>query len=99
MQPGTAPKPIMTRHILSTASPQTPPQFATLVEVIRDCLKPETTIKATIPAANWPIPCMAKTEPIIAPRHLVVANLSRSEGPGEETGGTAHNLLGCDDAA
>src|SRR5947209_3822199 len=77
MQAGNAPKPMMTRHILSTARPQTPPQAATFFAVKRDSLKPAVTTKATMAAANCPMPCMANTEPIIAPRHFVVANLAR----------------------
>lgn len=65
---------MITRHILSTASWQTPVQVEAFDPVRRDSLKPEVTIKAMMAAANWPIPCMANTAFIIAPLHLVVAN-------------------------
>lgn len=78
MQPGTAPIPIMIRQILSTAIRQTPSQAAcelvALRALRRDSLKPAMAMRATIPAPNWPRPCMAKTAPIMAPLHLVVAN-------------------------
>src|SRR5437773_11506221 len=81
MQPGTAPKPMTTRHILSTARPHTPEQVATVDAVFSDSLKPEAVIKAIAAAPNCPIPCIANTAPIIAPRHFVVANLARGGQP------------------
>jgi hypothetical protein len=38
-------------------------------------LKDAVVIKATTAAANCPVPCMEKTAAIMAPRHLVGANL------------------------
>jgi hypothetical protein len=64
----------ITRHILSTASWQSPKQVAGLLPRRRDSLKPAVTIKAIMAATNWPMPCIAKTAFIIAPLHFVVAN-------------------------
>jgi hypothetical protein len=64
----------ITRHILSTASWQSPKQVAGLLPRRRDSLKPAVTIRAIMAATNWPIPCIAKTAFIIAPLHFVVAN-------------------------
>jgi hypothetical protein len=62
----------------------------------RDSLKPAVTMSVTRPAVNWPKPCMAKTEPIMAPRHLVVANLMSLSG-GATEGELGCNLLGGND--
>ena len=52
-------------------------------------------MRAIIAAVNCPIPCMAKTEPIIAPRHFVVANLDEfRRRPGLRR---YYDLLRCDD--
>ena len=87
---------MMILHILSVASWQTPSQAETDLAVRRDSLKPEVTMRAIMAAVNCPIPCMAKTDPIIAPRHFVVANL---EGEFRKRAGQRRywNLLRCDD--
>src|SRR5579862_1774227 len=76
MQPGKAPKPVIIRHILSAARAQSPSHLSAVPKGWREPLKVSVTVRATRAAANCPKPCMANTEPIMAPRHLVVANLT-----------------------
>jgi len=75
-QAGTAPKPMMIRHILSTAETQAYVvlQAAGVGAVSSPCLNPTVVMRSAMPAPNWPRPCMAKTELIIRPLHLVLAN-------------------------
>lgn len=63
------------RHILSTARAQTPVHFAAVEAVKSDSLNPRVKKSITKAPVIWPKPCMEKTAAIIAPRHLVVANL------------------------
>jgi hypothetical protein len=58
----------------SVASRQAPSQFSYLAAVDSEPLKPAVRISITKAPPSWPKPCMAKTAPIMAPRHLVVAN-------------------------
>lgn len=48
-------------------------------------------------AVNWPMPCMAKTDPIMAPLHFVVANLDKSETIARALDQGIRILLGRDD--
>ena len=45
-----------------------------LLAVKRDPVKPAVMTIITTAAHNWPRPCIAKTDPIMAPLHFVVAN-------------------------
>jgi hypothetical protein len=67
--------PTSARHILSTAKAHTPVQVEYLVAVRSDFLKPRVKNSMTKAPVIWPKPCMENTAPIMAPRHLVVANL------------------------
>jgi len=67
--------PTSARHILSTAKAQTPVQVEYLVAVRSDSLNPSVKKSMTRAPVIWPKPCIENTAPIIAPRHLVVANL------------------------
>lgn len=67
--------PMSVRHILSTARAQTPVHFAAVEAVKSDSLNPRVKKSITKAPVIWPKPCMEKTAAIIAPRHLVVANL------------------------
>ena len=64
----------MTLHILSTALWQMPVQWAVSAALESESLKPAVTMTAMMPAPNWPIPCMANTEPY----QFVVSKLSQS---------------------
>src|SRR4051794_20546602 len=103
MQAGTAPKPIRVRHILSTAIWQSPVQVALVLAPSSEPLKPRVTKSMTKAAQSWPRPCMAKTAAIMAPLHLVVANLEATRSAsvylvckGGDLSWAAKDLLGSD---
>ena len=66
--------PMRTRHDLSTARAQSPVQTAIVLACEREPLNPTMVTSATKAPPNCPKPCIAKTAPIMAPLHFVVAN-------------------------
>ena len=74
---GTPPTPTMIRQAWSAAIRHSVSQSAALENRMKVFLKATVVIKATIAAVSCPRPCIEKTAEVMAPRHLVGANLDQ----------------------